>query len=371
MQFIYHFMKTERASAVVLFLALILALLCANVQQLQTNYALLFSPLVKLGINDGLMAVFFFLVGLELKHEFLAGALQTKAQAMLPAMAAVFGMAVPALFYWTHTHHDPSLWRGWAIPAATDIAFALGVLGLMGSRMPAGLKTLLMAIAVLDDLGAIVVIALFYTAQIFVPALWAAAVVWAAMLWLNRRGVCAMWVYALLGLILWACVFKSGVHATIAGVLTALAVPHTQLKPSIKKLHGVVAFGIMPLFALANANLDLSGFSVQALGQPVPWGIVAGLFMGKPLGVALGVCLALALKWGELPYGVRLKHVLPLGLLCGIGFTMALFIGHLAFIDMPIFEQQVKLGIIVASGLSAFSALLVMQFLSYRAHRNR
>lgn len=360
MQFIYHFMRREQASAIVLFGALLFALLCANVPFLQGGYSQVFTPFVTLSINDGLMAIFFFLVGLELKFELLAGALKTKAQALLPAIAALCGMAVPALFYWTHNHHDPILWRGWAVPAATDIAFALGVLGLAGSRVPAGLKALLMAIAVIDDLGAIVIIAVFYTAQIFTPALLLGVLTWAAMLWLNKRDVTDMWVYSLLGVVLWFCLFKSGVHATIAGVLTALAVPQTQLKPTIKKLHAWVAFGIMPLFALANANLDLSGFTFEALGQPVPWGIVAGLLMGKPLGIGLGVCLAQAFKWGELPHGVHLRHILPLGLLCGIGFTMALFIGHLAFADVPQFDQQVKLGVLVGSGLAALAGLAAL-----------
>jgi Na+:H+ antiporter, NhaA family len=176
-----------------------------------------------------------------------------------------------------------------------------------------------------------------------------------------------MAVYVLLWLVLWACIFKRGVHATIAGVLTALAVPQALLKPTIKKLHGVVAFGIMPLFALANANLDVSGFSLAALSQPVPLGIVAGLLLGKPLGIALGVCLAQSFKWGALPHGVHGRHVLPLGLLCGIGFTMALFIGHLAFAGQPQFDQQVKLGVIVASGLSALCALATL----YLLPRNR
>ena len=367
MQFIYRFIKTERASAVVLFAALLLALLCANVPSLNAPYNALFNPTIKLGINDGLMAVFFFLVGLELKFELVAGVLKTKAQALMPAMAALCGMAVPALFYWTHNHHNPELWRGWAVPAATDIAFALGVLGLVGTRAPAGLKALLMAIAVIDDLGAIIIIALFYTAHIFVPALLAGVVVFASLVWLNKRGVTHMGLYSLLGLVLWFCLFKSGVHATIAGVLTALAVPQTQLKPTIKKLHSMVAFGIMPLFALANANLDLSGFSLAALSQPLPLGIVAGLLLGKPLGIALGVCLAQSLKWGSLPHGVHGRHVLPLGLLCGIGFTMALFIGHLAFAGQPHFDQQVKLGVIVASALSALCALGTL----YLLPRNR
>jgi NhaA family Na+:H+ antiporter len=321
-----------------------------------------------LWINDGLMAVFFLLVGLEIKREFLEGELSSRSQAILPFGAAISGMLVPAAIYAVLNRHDPVAVHGWAIPSATDIAFALGVLSLLGSRVPLGLKVFLTAVAVLDDLGAIVVIATFYTDQLSATALSLAIVALAFLFLLNRAGVIRLAAYLLVGVVLWVCVLKSGVHATLAGVAVGLAIPLRGAGPSGPSplrdlehaLHPWVTYGIMPLFAFANAGISFEGLTVERLAAPVPLGIAAGLFVGKQLGIVGAVALLVRLKLAALPPGATWPMVYGVALLCGIGFTMSLFIGTLAFDDAQ-HAVDVRLGVIVGSLLSASVGYLVLR----------
>src|SRR5690606_34413403 len=288
-----------------------------------------------LWINDGLMAIFFLLVSLEIKREALSGQLSSRAQVMMPVICAIAGVAVPALIYYWFNHGDPSAIRGWAIPTATDIAFALGVLALLGSRVPLGMKVLLSTIAVVDDLIAIAIIAIFYSHGMSVPALGLAAVALGLMIFINRRGVTALTPYLLLGVVLWLCVLKSGVHATLAGVATGLLIPHvrrpdldhdgvaddsepTPLEELEHALHPWVAYLILPLFALANAGLALGGFTREDMASAIPLGIVAGLVLGKPVGIVGAAFLARAIGVARFPDGMDGKAMLGLGLLCGI-----------------------------------------------------
>jgi NhaA family Na+:H+ antiporter len=321
-----------------------------------------------LWINDGLMAVFFFLVGLEIKRELLEGRLSTWQQASLPAAAALGGMALPALVYVAVTFGDSVAMRGWAIPAATDIAFALGVLALLGSRVPVALKVFLLALAILDDLGAIIVIALFYTSELSLESLAVAGVGGAALLILNRSGVTRIAPYLLVGLVIWVCVLKSGVHATLAGVVVALAIPLRSADPSVQSplrqlehsLHPWVAFGIMPLFAFGNAGVNLTGLSIDALLSPVPLGIALGLFFGKQMGVLGFAWLGSRAGICRLPEGVTWLQVYGVALLAGVGFTMSLFIGTLAFSD-PEHAAAVRLGVLSGSLVSGLLGYLVLR----------
>jgi Na+:H+ antiporter, NhaA family len=321
-----------------------------------------------LWINDGLMAVFFFLVGLEIKRELLRGELSTLGQAALPALAAVGGMAVPAAIYAAINAGDPAALRGWAIPTATDIAFSIGVLALLGSRVPASLKVFLLALAIIDDLGAIVIIALFFTEHLTLSML-APAVAGAGVLWvLNARGVTRPAPYILTGIFIWVCVLKSGVHATLAGVVVALAIPlksgtteQTSLLEQLEEsLHPWVAFAVLPLFAFANAGMSLQGLSLAKLMEPVPLGIAAGLIPGKMIGILGATWLAISAGLAQKPAGATWVQIAGLSVLGGIGFTMSLFIGMLAFPD-PAHAAQLRLGVLAGSLVSAVVGYLALR----------
>jgi NhaA family Na+:H+ antiporter len=324
-------------------------------------------PLV-LWINDGLMAIFFLLVGLEIKREVVEGALSKPAQVALPMVAALGGMMVPAaIFAWLNAG-DPVALRGWAVPAATDIAFAVGVLAVLGSRVPLGLKLFLTTLAIIDDLGAIVIIAIFYTAELSTTALVLAAVCIVTMLTLNLLGVRRVGPYLLVGAVLWVCVLKSGVHATLAGVVIALCLPlrdnsvAPDERPFIALEHALkpwVAFLIMPLFALANAGLPLGDLSLQALLAPVPLGIALGLFLGKQIGVFLPAAALILSRLAPMPAGGTWLKLYGVSVCAGIGFTMSLFIGSLAW-DDPAYASPLRLGVLVGSLVSAVVAFIVM-----------
>ena len=384
MSAIREFLKLESASGILLVFAGVLAMVAANTPLadgyeglLQTQFKVqlgsfvLDKPLV-VWVNDLLMAIFFLLVGLEIKREVVMGELSDAAKVALPAVAAVGGMLVPAGIYAWINWGDPVGMRGWAIPSATDIAFALGVLSLFGERVPVGLKIFLMTLAVLDDLGAIVIIAIFYTGGLSVGALLLAGVALAALFALNRFGVTRIAPYILVGLALWLCVLKSGVHATLAGVVTALFLPardpahpeHPPLTRLEHALHPWVAFGILPVFAFFNAGVSLAGLSVADLLQPSPLGIMLGLLVGKQVGVFSFAWLAVKLGLARLPAGVDFRQVYGAAVLCGIGFTMSLFIGMLAFEDSGAGEAIVtdQLGVLSGSLLSAVIGYVVLNF---------
>jgi Na+:H+ antiporter, NhaA family len=333
-------------------------------------------PLV-LWINDGLMAIFFLLVGLELKREFVHGQFVDKKQIMLPAMCAVGGMVVPMVLYSIFNWNDQAAMKGVAIPAATDIAFALGVLSLLGARVPIALKLLLTAIAVADDLGAIIIIAIFYTANLSLPSL---ALAFAAIfcLWLlNRYAVMRLGAYLLIGLVMWIAVLKSGVHATLAGVILGLFIPlgsndEATVRPSEKLehfLHPWVAYFILPVFAFSNAGVPLSGIQWSSVIDSVPLGIVTGLVAGKQLGVFGVAYIMLKLKWVRMPEGLDLGLLWGLSILCAIGFTMSLFIGSLAFEGQgELLQVSYRLGILIASCIAAVSAFFILSWqLKYRS----
>jgi Na+:H+ antiporter, NhaA family len=374
------FLKKESAAGILLVAAAVLAVAAAN-SPLAALYTGLLSlpmaftvgdfainkPLV-LWINDGLMAWFFLLIGLEIKREVIEGELATREKALLPVMAAIGGMAGPALVYVGFNLDSPETLRGWAIPAATDIAFALGVMALLGKRVPVSLKIFLTALAIIDDLGAIVIIALFYTAELSATALGVASVAILALIALNRFGVRRSDVYIGIGMILWIAVLKSGVHATLAGVVIALAIPlkrdangHSPLTHLEHQLHGWVTYFILPLFAFANAGLNLDGINLDTITSPVTIGISLGLFLGKQIGVMLAVGLCLALGLAKLPTGASLLQVYGVAVLTGIGFTMSLFIGDLAFTDSAV-STWVKLGVLSGSVASAAMGYAVLRW---------
>lgn len=377
---IESFIEHESAGGVFLVVAAVVALILNNSRLewlydglLQTKGVVQLGALtvekpLLLWINDGLMAVFFFLVGLEIKREFVEGELSSFQQAILPAIAALGGMIVPALIYTLINFGDPVAMRGWAIPAATDIAFAMGVLALLGNRVPSSIKVFLLALAVLDDLGAIVIIALFYTANLSVASLVLAAICFAVLLVLNRAGVRRIAPYVLVGTVMWVCVLKSGVHATLAGVATALMVPirgaaeaddSGPLKRLIDMLHPWVAFGILPLFAFANAGVSLAGVSWGSLVAPIPAGIALGLFLGKQVGICSFSYVAVRSGLSRLPEGASWVQIYGVSLIAGIGFTMSLFIGTLAF---PGEAQgaEVRLGVLAGSVASAVFGYAVL-----------
>ena len=375
------FLKLEAASGILLVVASIVAIVVAN-SPLATLYAAFIDipveirvgtfgiakPLL-LWINDGFMAVFFLLVGLELKREILEGELSNRSQFLLPGMGAIGGMLLPALLYAWINRADPVALQGWAIPAATDIAFALAILTLLGSRIPPALRVLLVSIAIFDDLGAIIIIALFYTNGLSMTALAVAAACLPVLAVLNRRGVVERAPYLLLGAIMWVAVLKSGVHATLAGVVLAMFIPlrdpsggPSPLRSLEHDLHTVVAFGILPVFAFANAGVALSAVSAEYLLHPVPFGTFAGLFLGKQAGVFLFCWLAIAAGWARLPQGVSWLQLYGAALLCGVGFTMSLFIGSLAFENSGVnllFDE--RLGILAGSIASAVGGYLVLR----------
>jgi len=332
---------------------------------------------VHLWINDGLMAIFFLLVGLEIKREFVDGHLSTWADRRLPVIAAAAGMIVPAAIYLMVAGGDPALVRGWAIPAATDIAFAIGVLAILGSRAPASLKLFLTTVAIVDDMGAVAIIALFYTAELKITALVAAALIWFVMMALNRFKVNALWPYLILAALLWYATLLSGVHATIAGVMAAFAIPfrRTAGAPDAEDsaLHRLehalakpVAFFIVPLFGFANAGVSLEGVGLSSLAAPLPLGIALGLFVGKQLGIFGSVWAAVKLGVAIRPKDASWTQVYGVSLLCGIGFTMSLFIGGLAFTD-AVQGDAVKIGVLMGSLLSAVAGYLVLRMVAQKA----
>lgn len=325
-------------------------------------------------INDLWMAVFFFLVGLEIKRELLEGELASRAQALLPAGAALGGMLVPALIYAAINAGDPVGSRGWGIPMATDIAFALGILLLLGNRVPASLKIFLTAVAIIDDLGAILVIAFFYTANLSLTMLLAAGVGILVLVALNRSRVTAIGPYVLVGLVIWVLVLKSGVHATLAGVITALAVPLSDgrggspLKTAEHALHPWVTYLVLPVFAFANAGVSLAGVTLSTLTQAVPLGIAAGLVLGKSFGVFGASWLLMRFGGAKLPDQSSWLQFLGVCVLCGVGFTMSLFIGSLAFEGADaVFGVQVKMGVLLGSLVSATLAVLLLLAQSRRS----
>jgi NhaA family Na+:H+ antiporter len=376
-----QFINSQSLSGVVLALAAVLALVLSNspwgdaynrfVQlpgELRVGGDLLvLSKSLLHWVNDLWMAVFFFLVGLEIKRELLEGELASRSQALLPAGAALGGMVVPALIYMAINAGDPVAMRGWAIPAATDIAFALGILVLLGNRVPASLKVFLTAVAIIDDLGAILIIAFFYTDGLSVTALAAAGVGVLVLLALNRAKVMAIGPYVAVGLVIWLFVYKSGIHATLAGVVTALAIPLSDgkggspLKTAEHALHPWVAFAVLPMFAFANAGVSLQGVTIGTLLQSVPLGITAGLLLGKAIGVFGASWLLIRFAGARLPAGAGWNQFFGVCLLCGVGFTMSLFIGALAFAGQDAaYETQLKLGVLCGSLLSGVLGALML-----------
>lgn len=374
-----EFFRLEAAGGIILILAAGLAMLAANspwahLYELARDTPLGSGEWAKSAhwwINDGLMAVFFLLVSLEIKREVVSGQLSSRAQLVLPVVCAAAGVAVPALLYTWMNHGDASAMRGWAVPTATDIAFALGVLALLGSRVPLGMKLLLSTIAVADDLIAILIIALFYSEGLQWWALAASAGVVALMGWLNRRQVTHLAPYLLLGGVLWVLVLQSGVHATLAGVVTGLMIPHYDRKNAIDDaiehspletlehaLHPWVAYAILPLFAFANAGLSLVGLHAGDLLAPLPAGIGLGLVLGKPIGIVTAALLMRGLGLARFPDGMDLRAMIGLGLLCGIGFTMSLFIASLAFGTQGVLYAESVLGVLGASVTAASVGLL-------------
>ncbi len=348
--------KSEQSGAVLLAVCTVLALVLANGAAGPDWVRFWHLPLGALSleswVNDALMAVFFLLVGLELRRELREGELASRDRALLPVIAAVGGMAVPALLHFALNSGTPTV-RGFGIPMATDIAFALGMLGLLGRRIPAPLRVFVVAFAVIDDLGAILVIALFYSDSLSWPHLAAALALWGMLATLGRvRPSTSLWPFLLLGVLLWWLMLRSGIHATLAGVLLAFAVPVTALNRLEHALSRPVAFGILPLFALANAGIVLSG-GMAALAGENSMGILAGLVLGKPIGIGLACLLAARLAGLRLPDGIGWTHVLGAGLLGGIGFTMSIFIANLAFAADPALINQSKLAVLCASVTSA------------------
>ena len=374
-----HFLDNEASGGIILMVVAALAIATANSPMADAYFNILhvyIGPLsIQHWINDAVMAVFFLLVGLEIKREMLDGQLSTWSRRILPGAAAAGGMVFPALFYIYFNWNDASALRGWAIPTATDIAFALGVLSLFGKRIPASLKIFLAALAIIDDLGAVIVIALFYTADLNLLALSGAAIVVGNLIIFNRMGVKDLWPYLVLGAVLWVLVFSSGVHATLAGVVLALAIPlkltpgtpeatHAQspLHKLEHHLHKPVAFAIVPIFGFANAGVSFAGVSMSIITEPLTMGVAAGLLLGKLVGVLGTVAVLVNLKLAELPAQASWGQMAGVALLCGIGFTMSLFIGLLAFND-PNVQDHVKIGILLGSLTSGLiGAVLLTAF---------
>lgn len=374
--FLRAFLDNSASGGLVLMFAAVVALIVANSPLVVSYEAALHSYIGGLSllhwINDGLMALFFLMVGLEIKREVLDGQLSTWASRILPGSAAIGGMVGPALIFLAFNLGVDGHPEGWAIPAATDIAFALGVLSLLGSCVPISLKVFLTALAIIDDLGAVVIIALFYTSSLDAAALSGAGAIVVALIALNRFGVLRLWPYFLLGAVLWFLILQSGVHATLAGVILALTIPLKKgrkgadkgASPLYRTEHALapwVTFLILPIFGFANAGVSFTGMTVSALADPVPLGIALGLFIGKQFGIFLASAAVIKLGLARLPTGAGWVQLYGLSMLCGIGFTMSLFIGLLAFPNAVDLQSEVKLGVLAGSVLSAIAGALLLR----------
>jgi len=373
------FFKLEAASGLLLLIAALVALIISNSTFSDVYFNTLdkyfFVGVNKFGIkmsllhwiNDALMAVFFFFVTLEIKREFLQGELSNKKQALLPIIAAVGGMLIPALIYIYINFQNSITLNGWAIPSATDIAFSLGVLSLLGSRVPISLKVFLTALAIIDDLGAIIIIAFFYTGDLNIKYLTLLILAFIILVLVNKFNVKKFIPYLFIGLILWFFTYESGIHATIAGVLLATVIPHRKKEKDFSLLtkieHNIspyVAFGIMPLFALANAGVSFEGMNFMSLLSPVPLGILLGLFVGKQIGVFIFSFVSIKLKIAQMPNNANWINLYGVGILTGIGFTMSLFVGNLAFIENTQYMSDVKIGVLSGSLLSTVFGFILL-----------
>lgn len=377
-----NFFKKESAGGILLMIAAISAIIIANTPLYSLYDDLLEVPVeIRIGalhiakplilwINDGLMAIFFFLIGLELKRELLEGELSDLNKIILPASAAIGGMLFPALIYVALNHNDPAALKGWAIPAATDIAFALGILAVFGKRVPLALKVFLVSLAIMDDMGAIIIIAIFYTSELSTGSMIVALTSLTVLATFNRQNLRSLTPYILVGIVLWIAVLKSGVHATLAGVLLAFFIPlktkskneRSLAKNLERDLHGSVSYVIIPIFAFANAGIPLDGLSISTLIDPIPLGIILGLFFGKQIGIMLFSFIAIKSGITSLPEDVTWKQLYGVALLCGVGFTMSLFIGALAFEQggTEITLMNDRLGILVGSTISAIAGYLYL-----------
>ena len=375
------FFKLEAASGLLLLISAIIALIISN-----SNFSSLYFEILEsyffVGINnfgielsvlhwinDALMAIFFFFVTLEIKREFLQGELSNRKQALLPIIAAIGGMLVPALLYIYINFQNSETLNGWAIPSATDIAFSLGVLSLLGSRVPISLKVFLTALAIIDDLGAIVIIAFFYSGDLDIYYLSFLLITFFVLFILNKANIKKIFPYLILGLVLWFFTHESGIHATISGVLLAIVIPHRKKEKDFSLLlkieHSIspyVAFGIMPLFALANAGVSLNGINLNSLLSPVPLGILLGLFLGKQIGVFLFSIISIKLKIAKMPNNSNWLSLYGVGILTGIGFTMSLFIGNLAFVENTQYISGVKIGVLAGSLLSTLFGYFLLLY---------
>jgi NhaA family Na+:H+ antiporter len=381
-----EFMRLESAGGIMLVIAMFLAMIVVNTDLAPLYKSLLNIPLeIRIGefeiakplllwINDGLMAVFFFLIGLEIKREVLEGELSDPSRIMLPAIAAIGGVVVPALVFTYFNYGDPNAMRGWAIPTATDIAFALGILSLLGNRVPPSLKIFLLTLAIIDDLVAIIIIAIFYSVDISTMSLMVAGTAYLVLILQNWRGVMRLTSYIVIGIIMWAAVMKSGVHATIAGVLFAFTIPlrhpkgekYSPLRNLEHDLHPTVAFVILPVFAFANTGIPLKGMNLEALMVPEPFGIAMGLFIGKQLGVFSFAWAAIKMGAAKLPEGANWMQLYGVSVMTGIGFTMSLFISSLAYEEGWTNLNADRLGILVGSLLSGLLGYLILLFWSGR-----
>lgn len=380
--FIKRFLKQESAGGILLMFSAFFAILLANTPFYSYYNLLIDTPVeIRVGaleiakplllwVNDGLMAVFFLLIGLELKREFIEGELSNKKNIVLPGLGAIGGMVFPAAIYVFLNSDNPAALKGWAIPAATDIAFALGILLLLGSRVPTSLKVFLTSLAIFDDIGAILIIAFFYTSKISLVALIVAVFCVIALLFLNKRGVIDKSLYIFVGSVMWIAMLKSGVHATLAGVVLAMFIPiksakHPEISPlkSLEHdLHSAVVFFVLPIFAFCNAGISFSGLGVNDLLHSVPLGIALGLFIGKQVGIFVICWLGIKLRLTELPKGVSFKSLYGVAALCGVGFTMSLFIGSLAFEETGVNTViDERLGIIVGSLCSGIAGYLILR----------
>jgi len=365
MGIVRSFFRLESSGGILLVIAAVLAMIIANSPLSYFYQSFLHTYVggmsISHWINDCLMAVFFLLIGLEVKRELISGALKSKERAIFPAIAALGGMIAPALVYSFFNFNNSVALAGWAIPAATDIAFALGIMALLGSRVPLSLKVFLLALAIIDDLGVIVIIAIFYSSDLSVLALSVGFAMTLVLMILNIKNVTSLSAYLIVGTILWIAVLKSGVHATLAGVVIGFAIPikgkegqHSPLRQLEHALHPYVSYLILPLFAFANAGISLKGISLSTLMNPVPLGIAVSLFIGKPLGVFSFSWLAVKLKVAQLPKGITFKHIFAVSVLCGIGFTMSIFISSLAFGESASdYDVYSRLGILLGSTTAA------------------